>query len=442
MLVPTHSDDRYSLYAFGGLLEVGRNCFGFFDPRTQETLLVDAGLKIPQGQEDAMVDQKTYEETFLPQIEMIKALASQGKMHFTATHGHLDHIGGYPALFQALETEEPIVCSPMTYEILLRKFESAGISAPEFVLLAGSPAPLYLHQLSLGAFDCKFFAVPHSIPQTRSLVININGAKILFMSDFKFSDCFAYPGLTQKLEEFLRSEAPFDLVVYESLYQNRPGTSPSEDSIREPIRKVLQTAPAHIIGTWFASNIIRYMMVEEECTNAGFLMGSAGRTMREMVKIALKREWIPQERNTTGRARIFVASTGNQGEGMFSNDPSEMSALVRAAKNMETTDLTLLPDDSVAFLTDPIPGNEPNMRTLINELLDNRCPDGLVFITPETQNALGLSGIERVVAVPGLHISGHGFQEDHQRLLDITQPKKAIPYHIPNDQIDQQYGSL
>lgn len=96
--------------------------------------------------------------------------------------------------------------------------------------------------------------------------------------------------------------------------------------------------------------------------------------------------------------RTVIITTGSQGE--------NMAALSRMASGMHRK-VTIGPNDTIIFSSNPIPGNEKAVTKVINEL--------------------EIKGAE--VIFQDVHVSGHACQEEIKLIYTLTQPKYAIPIH-------------
>lgn len=101
--------------------------------------------------------------------------------------------------------------------------------------------------------------------------------------------------------------------------------------------------------------------------------------------------------------RVTVLVTGSQGE--------PLAALARLA-NGSNRDVKVNEDDTVIFATSPIPGNEKNVSAIVDRLFK-----------------LGANVIYGSSSVTGMHVSGHGYQEDLKLMLTLMKPTYFIPIH-------------
>ena len=96
--------------------------------------------------------------------------------------------------------------------------------------------------------------------------------------------------------------------------------------------------------------------------------------------------------------KVVLITTGSQGE--------SMAALSRMAANIHKK-ITIKPNDTIIFSSNPIPGNEKAVSKVINEL--------------------SMKGAK--VIFQDVHVSGHACQEEIKLIYSLVKPKYAIPIH-------------
>ena len=99
--------------------------------------------------------------------------------------------------------------------------------------------------------------------------------------------------------------------------------------------------------------------------------------------------------------RVLILTTGSQGE--------TMAAMTRIA-NQEHPHIKIRQGDTVAFSANPIPGNTIAVVNTIDKLM--------------IQGAKVVYGRDK-----GIHVSGHGCQEEQKLMIALTRPKFFVPFH-------------
>ena len=99
--------------------------------------------------------------------------------------------------------------------------------------------------------------------------------------------------------------------------------------------------------------------------------------------------------------QILILTTGSQGE--------PMAGLSRMASNNHRS-VSIMPGDTVIISATPIPGNETGVGRTIDNLM--RLGANVVF------------GKDK-----GIHVSGHGSQEELKIMLGLIKPKYFLPVH-------------
>lgn len=409
------------IYAFGGYQEVGRNCFGIRSTVLNRSRLVDCGriiTRLHETDDESGGDEYQY----LPAFEGIRELWDEVDGVFL-THMHLDHVGSLPHLYRVLggRHRPPVLTSPFTAVFTQSLFEPGQIQPAYYPIEAGK-------RLRYNQIEFRAIAVPHSTRQTRSFLFYLPDGrggtiKVLFVSDFKFADCRLTAGISEEFVRTLEREAPIDILIYDALYKGRSGMTRSEDVVRGGFREMKKRAPKGLIASCFASNLDRIEMMHDE-TYRDRMVCYSGRSMRKNIGLAKEAGWLAdpegyQEESTVLLKDQFMITTGAQGE--------KFSVLDRLSRGEGPFDLR--GNESFGIMADPIPGNEGSMKVMI-EGLAQRCPRGFVFISPRTRRLCQPVG-ENIQIIENLHVSGHGAQGDHDRLLALAQPRVAIEYHHP-----------
>jgi ribonuclease J len=318
------------------------------------------------------------------------------------THGHEDHIGALPYLWQRLRC--PVYATPFTAALARAKLARAGCEDDPVV-----EVPLG-GRVQAGPFTVEYISMTHSIPEPNALLIATPAGSVLHTGDWKLDD---RPGIGRHYDHkrlhSLRYE-PLLALVCDSTNAVVPGRSGSEADVYQPLLEIGQRAAGRIIATAFASNIARLATLARVAHALGRRFGVVGQAMERMVATARATGYWPDKLPGLVDARylghlpreeVFVACTGSQGE--------PRSALARLARDAHP-ELLLDAGDTVIFSSRMIPGNERSVERVQNRLRGR----GIRVVTDH--DAL-------------VHVSGHPAQDELRRLYEWVQPPLAIPVH-------------
>lgn len=391
---PEVGDDTVRIVSIGGIGEIGKNCtvleYG------DDAIVVDCGLTFPDADMFGV-------DLVIPNFSYLRAIRHKLR-GFVITHGHEDHIGALP--YALREFKVPIYGSRLTLGLIGVKLDEAGL---------GDDGELHViaehESVTLGAFECEFFRVCHSIPDAMGIAIHTPIGTIVHTGDFKL-DHTPVDGIPSDFQTLgrLGSDGVL-LLMSDSTYADQPGYTPSEAVITETFDKIFADAPGRIIVATFSSLISRVQQVVDAAHFYGRHVCFVGRSMERNVRVAgdLGYLRIPDEKMVIAPENLknyqaddlTIICTGSQGE--------PRSALVRIA-NRDHRFIDLIPDDTVIVSAAAIPGNEEAVNRTIDRL--------------GRQGARVL--YERICPV---HVSGHASQEELKFMLNTLRPKFFMPVH-------------
>jgi ribonuclease J len=358
-------------------------------------LVIDCGLMFP-------TEEMLGVDLVLPDFTYLVERADRA-LGVLLTHGHEDHIGGLAYLLRQVDL--PIYGSRLTLGILRHKLEEQGVL--EGTLLTEVSAP---SEIDLGPFHLQFFNMAHSIPDALGTMITTSAGRILYTSDFKI-DPNPIGGRPTDLEGIAAAAAGgIELLMSDSTNADRPGHTPSERTVGEPIAQAIRASSGRVIVACFASNIHRIQQIVNGAEQAGRLISFLGRSMINNMNVAqeLGHITIPDDMEIPisqaeqcPAEKLVIICTGSQGE--------PLSALsLMAARDHKWIQLTK--GDTVILSATPIPGNESAVRRVI---------DGLFRIGAH------------VISPPAhaVHVSGHASGGDLRQILDLVKPTWFVPVH-------------
>ncbi|WP_372459129.1 ribonuclease J [Alkalihalobacillus deserti] len=384
-----------SIFALGGLNEIGKNMYVI--EYANEILIIDCGNKFPDENLlgiDLIIPDVTY---LVENKDKVRALI--------VTHGHEDHIGGIPFFLKKLNV--PVYATRFTLGLIELKLKEHKLLRETKLVEINSNSNLRFDEISV-----DFFKVTHSIPDCLGIVFHTPEGNIVHTGDFKFD-------LTPANNEHSDIHKMADigkegvlLLLSESTNAERPGSTPTEQIVGEHVEEAFMKAERKVILSTFASNISRVQQVVDAARKTNRKLALLGRSMVNVVDVAMKRGYLTvpegmlidqQEINDMAPEKVAILCTGSQGE--------PMAALARlSAGNFRGVDI--LAGDTVIFAAGPIPGNERNVTRIVDNLF-----------------TLGAHVIYGSGSTSGMHVSGHGYQEDLKLMLTLMKPKYFIPIH-------------
>ena len=389
--------DKMYVIPLGGLEEVGKNCS--IVQYKDEIIIIDAGAIFPDENLPGI-------DLVIPDYSFLENNKEKIKGLFV-THGHEDHIGGIPYLYEKIEKDTPIYSGKLTNALIKSKFENFGKKkkAPKMIEVSSRS------KVNAGKyFTVEFVKVTHSIADSYCLSIKTPAGHVFFTGDFKI-DLTPVDG--EKVD-FVRlselGEEGVDLMLSDSTNSEVEGFTPSERSVGDAFRQEFQKASGRIIIAVFASHVHRIQQIVDIATQFKRKIAIDGRSLIKVFEIAPtvgclnipKNLVIPiSEVEKYNDDEVVILCTGTQGE--------PMAALSRIAKTMHKH-ITLREGDTVIISSTPIPGNEKAVSTNINNIL--RYDVDLVF-----------------KKVAGIHVSGHGSKEEQKLMLNLINPKNFMPVH-------------
>ncbi|MFE3575170.1 ribonuclease J [Lysinibacillus sp. NPDC059133] len=388
-------DNTLSIFALGGINEIGKNMYVV--QYGNDILIIDCGAKFP---DESLLGI----DLIIPDITYL--LENRGKIKaLIVTHGHEDHIGGIPYLLKKINV--PIYATRFTLGLIQLKLKEHKLLRETELIEIHSDS-----SLNFGQVDVSFFRTNHSIPDCLGIVMNTPEGNVVHTGDFKFD-------LTPVNNQFADIHKMADIgsdgvlvLISESTNAERPGLTPSEKLVGNHIEDAFLHAERKIVISTFASNVNRIQQIVDATITTNRKLALLGRSMVNVVDVALERGYLTVPEDLLIDARevkylppeeVVVLCTGSQGE--------PLAALSRLASGNHR-EVKILPDDTVILASSPIPGNEKGVSRIVDNLFQ-----------------LGAKVIYGSASHTGMHVSGHGYQEDLKLMLTLMKPQFFIPIH-------------
>ncbi|WP_207893656.1 ribonuclease J [Tepidibacillus fermentans] len=395
MKLPKNNKEKLLIFALGGLGEIGKNMYVV--QYGDDIVVIDAGLKFPE-EEMLGIDLVIPDITYL--------VENKSKVRgIVLTHGHEDHIGGLSYVLKQLNV--PVYGTKLTLGLVESKLKEANILAETKLNLVNGDS-----EIELGSFKISFFRTNHSIPDSVGVVLETPEGIVVHTGDFKFD---LTPVNNQMADMHKMAEIGKKGVLAllsDSTNAEREGHTGSERSVGEALSEAFRKAKQRIIVATFASNIHRIQQVVDAAQTYGRKIAIVGRSMVNVVNIGIELGYlhVPEgiivdidEITKLPADQVVILSTGSQGE--------PMSALTRMARSTHRK-LDIIPGDTVIIAATPIPGNEKYVARTVDQLF-----------------RVGANVIYGPGSISGVHVSGHGSQEELKLMLTLIRPKYFIPIH-------------
>ena len=382
---------RLKIIPLGGLEQIGMNITAF--EYGDSIVVVDCGLSFP---EDDMLGI----DLVIPDVTYLKENISKVK-GFVITHGHEDHIGALPYVLK--EVNVPIYSTKLTLGLITNKLK-------EHNLVRSTKLKEVKHGqvINLGDFAVEFIKTNHSIQDASALAIYSPAGIVVHTGDFKV-DYTPVFGDAIDLQRFAEIGKKGVLALMcDSTNAERPGFTMSERTVGKVFDSLFhEHRTTRIIIATFASNVDRVQQIINTAYRFGRKVAVEGRSMVNIISVASELGYLRIPENTLIEIdqvknypddKVVLITTGSQGE--------SMAALSRMAANIHKK-ITIKPNDTIIFSSNPIPGNEKAVSKVINEL--------------------SMKGAK--VIFQDVHVSGHACQEEIKLIYSLVKPRYAIPVH-------------
>lgn len=331
------------------------------------------------------------------------------------THGHLDHIGAFRHIVSKIPA--PVYASRFTTGMLQKNMEeSSDDYEPEYNILD----PEAHERVQIGdSFSIELVRVNHSIPDATAVVVRTPVGVVIDTGDWRFEED-PVDGKKFDLERLteIASKESILLLMNESTNCESEGThTHGERDIQVSLGQVMDKYPSsRLIISCFSSQLHRMQLILEEAKAHDRKVAFAGYSMIQNLEVALRANAIKIPKDVVIKmedisklpdGKVTVVCTGSQGE---------FNAVLNRMATGAHKHIKIKQSDVVVFSSNPIPGNEKYVVRTVDGLM--REGSGVI------QN-----GRTHLTGVGPLHLSGHGYYDDHVKLISALNPTYYLPIH-------------
>src|SRR6188508_2017148 len=253
----------------GGVGEIGKNMYVF--EYGDDIVVIDCGLMFPDEEMFGI-------DLVIPDVTYLKERRDKVKA-FLITHAHEDHVGGLPYVLPKFPGV-PVYASTLARGLLGNKIKEHRLhNNPVLGLEPGQ-------SVTLGAFTATAFRIGHSIPDAMGIHLRTPVGNVIHTGDFKF-DQTPVDGKGTDFHDIARfGQEGILCLLSDSTRAENPGYTPSERTVGEAFRDIIEGLKGRVIVATFASNIARIQQVFDAAGTFGRKVAVIGRSMEQNTRIA------------------------------------------------------------------------------------------------------------------------------------------------------------
>ncbi|HMQ96177.1 MAG TPA: ribonuclease J [Candidatus Saccharibacteria bacterium] len=389
-----------------GEMGIGKNMTAFeYD---NDIVVVDMGFLFPGGDYPGI-------NYITPDVAWLEENKHKIRGH-VFTHGHLDHIGAFRHLVPKIPA--PVYGSKFTVGMLQRNMEeSDGSYEPDYHILD----PEMHEQVQLGdSFSVELVRVNHSIPDATAVVIRTPLGVVLCSGDWRFEDD-PVDGKKFDMDRMTEIATKEGILVFlnESTNCESEGSNleHSEHDIQHSIGEIMDMySQSRIIISSFSSMLHRMQLILEEAKKHDRKVAFSGYSIIQNLEVALRSGVIKIPKDVVVKMEDIVKLPDNKVTVVCTGSQGEFNAVLNRMASGAHKFLKVKANDVIVFSSSVVPGNEKYVVRTVDGLMRE---GGEVLQDRKTH----LTGVGR------LHLSGHGYYEDHVKLINALNPKYYIPNH-------------
>lgn len=383
-------EDSIKIIPLGGFDKIGMNIT--LIESSDSIIAIDCGMSFPPDNLPGVA-------AIIPDVSYLSENSDKFK-GIILTHGHEDHIGALPYVFDGINV--PVYGTPLTISMVEKKFRDFGIKKVK------TKAIKFGSTIVVGDFKIEFIRGNHSIPDSAMLAVYTSQGIIFNTGDFKF-DMSPVMSKTADLARLTAIGTKGVLAVLsDSTNAMQSGFSRSERYVNDQLDRFFNMYRKNrLIIVTFATNMERVQQIINLALKYGRKIALEGDLLLDVFSAARKLGYIniPDnmlvENDMLDKCKdeeLIFLTTGNHGESVkcISEIAAGNNPVIRIKKN-----------DVILFSSVTIHGSELEFSHTINSL--------------EEQGAR--------IEFQDLHATGHACAEELKLLFTMLHPKFVIPAH-------------
>jgi ribonuclease J len=398
---------KLKIMPIGGLGEmgIGKNCMAI--EYEDDIVVIDMGFLFPGGDYPGI-------NYITPDVSYLEK--NKHKIRGVVfTHGHLDHIGAFRHIIHKIPA--PVYGSKFTLGMVKRTMEESSSGyEPEYHEM--DPESHERVQLS-DNFSIELVRVNHSIPDATAVVIRTPLGVLIDTGDWRFEEkpVDGRPFDLERLTEIASKEGIL-MLMNESTNCESEGTHQhGEFEVAQNLGTIMETYPeSRIIISCFSSMIHRMQLILEEAKRRDRKVAFAGYSMIQNLEVALRTGAINVPKDVIVKMEDIVKLPDNKVTIVCTGSQGELNAVLNRMASGAHKHIKIKNTDKVVFSSSQIPGNEKYIVRTVDGLMR----EGSEVLQDKKTHLTG---------VGPLHMSGHGYYDDHVKLINALNPTYYLPIH-------------
>lgn len=344
-----------------------------------------------------------------------KALQELEPTAVKITHPHEDHWRDVTAF-----ADKNIVfyISSLTYRLIVSKIRmSGGIYATKEQVSEARLLQKVLRktriidstsQITIGEAKVYTFPVPHTVRESNGLLIVGNGKRVLHLGDFRLGEGEEKAELITTLRAIARRK--IDLLTLCGVNAHIEADNVTESAVIDSLADIMLEAPGRVIVSCFSTSLDRIREISKVAQAQERGVCFVGYSMKRAYYELLRSGDIEENNGDPNSPRALIFASGHQ---------AEPYSVLQMAVTKRHEKLQLRPSDALNFSARAIPGDEEDIRKLLEAALPLV---GKIYLHRGEPEVLGLPPSPKIVEAI-THSSGHENGPGIKRVLADTRPE-------------------